>query len=152
LTKPDAAAIAMRLLARREHAFAELVRKLTLRGVDERDARKTVSYLRDQGLQSEQRYAGVIVRTRSEAGYGMQRIRAELRHQGVAECICEAALQEHAIDWVSVARDRIRRRYARDGLDSARNRSRVLRHLQQRGFSNEQARQALESAWDEGCD
>jgi len=149
LTEADAESIAMRLLARREHSFEELVKKLAMRGVAETVAMATVRDLRDKGLQSDRRYAGAIVRTRTEAGYGCLRIRAELRQRGVVDSIVESVLEEHSIDWVALARRRIRRRYSADGLDSLREKSRVTRHLLARGFHSEHVREALETAWAE---
>ncbi len=78
---------ALDLLARREHAVAELTRKLIEKGFDEIFVHEALSALVDDGLLSDARYAESYVRSRMGKGFGPVRIREELRQRGVASAV-----------------------------------------------------------------
>ena len=60
----QARAKALDLLARREHAAAELRRKLERKGIDPLCAEQAVAELGEEGLQSDTRYAESVVSAR----------------------------------------------------------------------------------------
>lgn len=133
-----ARAMALRALARREYARAELTAHLTSRGVATADARCVVEDLGASGLQSDARYAAMLVQARRRRGYGPVRIAAELGSAGVAREVVSAALEDDDGQWTQAARDWLRR-HARPGRDD-----RAHAHtLRTRGFTADQARAAL---------
>jgi regulatory protein len=75
----------MNYLARREHSQEELRLKLSQRGFSERLINEVIGELRDENLQSDARFAEVFTRSRVAKGYGVYRIRQELRQRGIAE-------------------------------------------------------------------
>ncbi|APZ42241.1 regulatory protein RecX [Acidihalobacter ferrooxydans] len=126
--------VALRLLAQREHSFAELRVKLAGRGFSETETMATLAALADAGLQSDARYAEVYVRSRAGRSYGPLRIRAELRQRGVdAQCI-DTALADHDEDWDAIARAHYRRHFGGRPPRDYTERAKRLRHMQQRGF------------------
>ncbi|HUS23350.1 MAG TPA: regulatory protein RecX [Candidatus Binatia bacterium] len=132
----------MQLLARREHSAAELQRKLRQRGVEADVAASAVSALADSGLQSDERYAEMLVRSRVGQGFGPLRIEAELRQAGIAADVAAAALAAADADWTGLAAAAQQRHFdalPRDGAERARQ----YRYLAGRGFDAGQIARAL---------
>jgi regulatory protein len=70
---------AIGLLARREHAQAEIKRKLRDRGYDKELTLEVVDDLTRQRLLSDTRFAEAFIRSRADRGQGPVRLKAELR-------------------------------------------------------------------------
>ena len=97
---------AMDYLARREYGRDELVKKLGHCGLQSTTSRPTeVDRLTDDGLQSDERFAGSFVQSRINQGKGPVRIRQELKERGSACIVAENALEEADQDWFELARD-----------------------------------------------
>lgn len=123
----------MALLARREHGARELVRKLEARGVEPDAAVEAVAELGREGWQSDARYAGMLVRTRTEAGYGPLRIEAELRQAGLPGEAIAAALADAGVDWCEQCALAHARKFGALPQSQA-ERAKQYRFLQARGF------------------
>ena len=156
-TEPDAAgsveearqqayACGLRLLVRREHSERELRFKLERREFETAVIDEVVTRLVEDGYLSDARFAEVFVRSRYERGTGPLKIRAELRERGVDEGLVEEAFRELVADWFDAARQQRERRFGTAPPQDFRERARQMRFLQQRGFSGEQARAALEAS------
>ena len=136
-------AAAVRLLARREHSRAELVRKLGERGAPAALVDEVLDSLAARRLQSDERYAESLVSSRIGRGQGPVRIRRELAERGVAAAEIDAALEAADEDWCRLARETRRRRFGGDLPAEWNERVRQSRFLEYRGFSGEQIRFAL---------
>ena len=133
---------ALQLLARREHARAELARKLSAHAESEEQLDTLLNTLERERLLSDTRYAEARVNTRS-ARYGNARLVQELRTQGVSESDVEVALQG-INDELSRARQVWERKYGSGGLPAdASERARQTRFLLGRGFSGNTIRRIL---------
>ncbi|HNL97089.1 MAG TPA: regulatory protein RecX [Accumulibacter sp.] len=135
---------ALRLLARREYARSELARKLL---ATSGEAAPVLNALLDElsaeGLLSDQRYCETRVALRGRK-FGDARLAGELRAQGLAGDLVEAALAAGE-DEVSRARRLWQRRFAGQSpttADPADN-ARQVRFLAARGFSSETIRRVL---------
>lgn len=124
---------ALKLLARREHSARELKRKLKARGISDQDADSAVSHATAEGWQSDPRYAEMLVRTRSAAGYGPVRIEAELEVAGVPGEEIRAALDGAGVDWSALAAEVHAKKFGAPPRGSA-ERAKQYRYLQGRGF------------------
>lgn len=133
----------MALLARREHSRLELERKLRQRGMDSADLVPVLDELAAAGLQSDARFAEHYARSRAERGYGPLRIRAELQERGIGSAGIAAALATLEGDWTGQARLAREKRFGPNRPADLKERARQTRFLLQRGFSQEQIRQAL---------
>ena len=138
---------ALGLLARREHTALELHQKLReklrARGCADSDIAATLARLREQGLQSDDRYTEAYARARVNKGYGPLHILSELRRRGVAEGLAEACLSRYKADWRRLAEAARRKKFG-DGLaGDYQEQGRQARFLQQRGFSDSQIRDCL---------
>ncbi len=141
----QAYACALRLLVRREHSERELALKLARRDHNAVVVDAVLAQLVDDGYLSNARFAEMFVRSRHERGAGPQRIRAELRQRGVDDRLIEEAFRELDADWFEAARRQRDKRFGGSLPPDAQERARQMRFLQQRGFSGEQARAAIES-------
>lgn len=135
--------LALDLLARREHARAELARKLTARGFALDIIEAVLGTLADAGLQSDERFAEQFVNVRVERGSGPFKIRMELRERGLDETLVDLALAEADCDWRELARQVRRKRFGATVPDEFKERARQARFLQTRGFDMEHIRAAM---------
>ena len=152
---------AMDLLARREHSLRELSTKLRKRfrgrQLDEETLERSLQQLTIDGLLSDARYAASRARQLTSRGYGPNRIREDLRQQGV-ETFVNSALDdacEASDDWFCHAAAVYRKKYqgapiVGDFQSRQKEKSKRLRFLQYRGFSAELSRKLVSG--DEGPD
>jgi len=136
-------AVALRLLARREHSRLELQLKLRQRHFPQALIDMVLDEYEERGWLDDQRFGDVYARSRVDRGYGPLRIVAELQQRGVRripDCLqdmTEADWQRHALA--------LRKR--RFGLTDLRadpeERLRQARFLLRRGFSHDQVEHAL---------
>ncbi|QHS10098.1 regulatory protein RecX [Sinimarinibacterium sp. NLF-5-8] len=146
-SKPDATVqdgrnAALRLLAQREHGAAELASKLTQRGFSADLVDEVINELRAHDLQSDARYAEMIVRNRIAQGRGLLRIRNELEQARVSGAAISAALADVEVDW----QEQIEAVYAckfTGAPGSAADWQKRYRFLLQRGFAGEAIRKVL---------
>ena len=138
---------ALRLLARREHAARELSTKLRQRGAPPEVAAAAVEGLADRDLQSDRRYAEMLVRQRVAQGHGPMRIRGELAMAGIDREGVEAVLVAAEVDWCALAVEVQARKFKGPPVDFA-DRQKQSRFLAGRGFAAEQIRAALAGAGD----
>ncbi|MES1927573.1 regulatory protein RecX [Salinisphaera sp. T31B1] len=135
---------AMDFLARREHAYAELVVKLRKREHAADEIGPVLDELVDDGLLSDARYAEAVVRSKSERGIGPQRIRAELTAVGVGDGVIDMAFENVPVDWFALANAVRRKRFGNDVPTDFPTRAKQMRFLQRRGFDTDQLRAAFD--------
>ena len=135
-----ARAVAVKLLARRDYASADLRSRLRDRGVDPHSSDAVIATLQEQGILNDARYAQNYVVYHGGRGRGPLRIATELRRKGVSGTLIEAAISAGP-DWAALAR---RLREARFGgpPSSWTEKARQARFLQYRGFSSDDIRAA----------
>lgn len=128
---------AMDLLARREHSYAEMLRKLKQRGATSEQAEIELDRLQDDGLLSDERFCEAYVHARSQRGYGPQRLREELRQRGVAASLIEQVLGDACWDWPARAQETFNKRFPEGKASDPKDRAKQLRFMQYRGFGSE---------------
>ena len=131
---------ALRFLARREHARAELARKLAPHAESAEQLGALLDDLAARRLLSDERYAEMRVNARS-ARYGNARLAHELRTQGVADELVAEALAA-GDDELTRARAAWRRKFGAPPAD-ATERAKQMRFLMSRGFAGETIRRVL---------
>ncbi|MGE0384226.1 MAG: regulatory protein RecX [Gammaproteobacteria bacterium] len=138
-----ARAVAIDLLARREHSRAELARKLQARGIAAAEIEAALADLAAEGLQSDDRFAEILVESRAARGYGPVRIAHELREHGVAADPARAAMERDPEFWNDRAAEARRKRFGPALPDGTPARAKQARFLEYRGFTAAQVRAAL---------
>ena len=137
---------AMDLLMRREHAVAELQKKLNAKDYDADIVAEVVEQLMDEGLVSDARFTEAFVRYRSNNGRGPQRIQSELRERGVSEKIQAAYLDMGDSQWFARAEQVRSKRFGDAPPEDFKERARQARFLQYRGFTSDQIREVLDDS------
>ena len=133
MAAPALKAQAVRLLARREYARAELEDKLVAKGAARGEARAVLDELAAGGYLSNERYAHAV--SRQMAGrYSRRNIAGELKAKGVAADDIAAALATTGIDDAAALEALWRRRFGELPADD-REKARQIRFLQARGFA-----------------
>jgi regulatory protein len=138
--------VATNLLAGRDHATAELSRKLKERGFTPEAIEAALAELQSSNSLNDERYGQNVVRYRSRRGQGPARIRQELRKAGVNAELADAAVKagEDTPDFAKVARETRVRKFGAEVPKDWKERARQARFLQYRGFSNDHIRAAME--------
>jgi regulatory protein len=137
---------AVRLLARREHTRAELLRKLAAHGTEE-DVAAVLDSLQSVGLQSDARFAESYLRSYGER-FGAAKLRQTLRSKGVPTDVAEAHLDEADLpDETERARGVWAKKFSAAPSD-AREWAKQARFLQSRGFSTDVIRRVLRNLED----
>lgn len=129
------------MLARREHSVSELRRKLKGKYSEGDDIESVVRQLVDEGMVCDRRFAEAFVRSRTARWQGPRKIRAELVRRGVAEADIHAALDSDMTSWTDLAAEWLARQGRLD-LDYE-TRAKFYRRLANRGFTHDQAMDAL---------
>lgn len=140
--RPSALAMAVAMLARREHSQAELLQKLLLKEVPEDEAKAAIQRLADEGLQSDERFLESRVRIKLNAGHGPNRAQFELSRHGLNEDRVDQAVDGRDEKWQEAAYDLIERKYGPSPLPrEVQNKAFSL--LVRRGFTYDQAWAAI---------
>ena len=122
---------AVRLLARREYARADLERLLG-KGAPRDEVASVLDELAAQGLLSNDRYARAVVAQKS-GSYSRRSIRGELKRKGVGVEAIDAALTDATIEDDAAMRALWQRRFGALPAND-REKARQVRFLQSRGF------------------
>ncbi|MDQ6917242.1 MAG: recombination regulator RecX [Pseudomonadota bacterium] len=124
---------AIRLLARREYARAELETRLVGAGASPTEVRSTLDDLSAQGLLSNQRFARAVV-VQKAGRFSRRSIARGLKAKGVAADEIDEALREADLDDDAALTSLWQRRFGQPPADD-REKARQVRYLQARGFS-----------------
>jgi regulatory protein len=135
-------AAALALIARREHASAQVVAALTRKGYDATVVAATVVELQDERMLNDMRYGESLVRMLTGRGQGPRRVRQALLDAGLDEDAVATALGT-APDWKELAADVRRRKFGAKAPKDWPGRARQMRFLQYRGFSTDHIASAL---------
>jgi len=130
---------AMDLLARREHSVAELRRKLLAKGYAQSTVDEQLQKLEQENLLSDQRFTESYTNYRSKKGFGPLRIAQELKEKGVTSALVEEYLDKKD-DWQNIAKEVREKRFGASIPKDYKDKTRQLRFMQYRGFSQEQLR------------
>lgn len=138
------------LLARREYSRRELRVRLLRDGGDEAGADEALTRLGQQGYQSDERFAEMILRARIAQGYGPARTRAELRSHGLDEAAIRGLLDEAGADWNALAAAQLRKKYGRKLVADHAERGKRAAFLLRRGFAAATVRAVTHAEIDKG--
>jgi len=133
---------ALDALARRDHASADLRRKLLEKGYDAALVAALLDALRAEKLLDDQRYAENFVAYHAAKGQGPVRVRAELLRLGLEGPLVEGCLDAFP-DWIVHLRQARQKKFGPALPKTGADRQRQARFLGYRGFTSAQVRTAL---------
>jgi regulatory protein len=139
---------AMDFLARREHSFFELQRKLSDKfpEVDTSDLFEVLDALRAEGLQSDERFTEAFVRYRSNRGFAFHHILRDLESRRVSSNLIGQNLFEDDECWEVMAVNLLERKLGENQHIefASKQHQKLLRLLESRGFPHQVSRKAVE--------
>ena len=127
-------------LSMREHSCHELLQKLTAKGYDKVLCEERIAQFKEADIQSELRYAEMIVRSRVAKGKGEKIIRSELNQHAIAPELIDIAITAQEIDWDALAIQVAEKKFGRKPAKDWQEQQKRNRLMQYRGFSHEQIR------------
>lgn len=137
---------ALRLLARREHSRAELARKLENAGFARDDIAPLLDAFEAKNWLSDRRFAESWVADHC-ARAGSVKLAYDLRQRGVGDSIIESVLGEQRDSELDRARAVWNKKFGTAPADAA-EKARQMRFLQNRGFTSDVIRRALNATSD----
>ncbi len=129
---------ALRLLNRKDYTEKEIREKLTKRAAKESDANEVITYLKEKGFISDERYAENYVFFRLKKGYGLRRIRYELLKKGVDEAVVEKFLKNDRNNLEKIFLKRLKQLKGKKNI-----RSKLFDYMYRRGFESEEILELL---------
>jgi regulatory protein len=132
---------ALRLLARREHSRAELIRKLGQAGFAAGDIAALLDEFEERNWLSDRRFAESWVADH-RARSGSVKLAYELRQRGVGDGVIEAVLSGTRDDELDRAREVWQKKFGSAPANSA-DQARQIRFMQSRGFTTEAIRRVI---------
>ena len=153
--REEARAIVLRQLAMMDRSRKQLLDAQTKRGIPEEIALETVDRFEEVGLVDDEKFAGMLVRSRM-AGKPVSRtgLARELARKGIDREIAEAALEEVTPEDERAAALELALKKARstEGLEYAVRKRRIYGALARRGFSPDQIMNAVRDVLDDTDD
>ena len=144
----QAYAKAIKLLSSREHSKHEITVKLAQRQVSAATIETVLLALIEADYQSDHRFALLLAEQRFARGYGPRAIRAKLEQRGIRGELVGEAIDALAADWQAVASKALDRQFSIEQLtdQAPKQRARIARFLQSRGFHTSDAIKAVSLA------
>ncbi len=128
---------AMDLLSRREHSEQELRQKLISREYDVDSIDEILQVLKNDRLQSDERFTESYVRHRYNSGVGPVKIHYELHQKGISDMLVDEFLEPLSERWEQLMMQQRDRKFGTDIPVDYAARMKQARFLQNRGFSTE---------------
>lgn len=139
-----AVAYACRLLGIREYSKKLIKGKLREKGYEPDVTSRTLEILVENGWLSDQRFCSAFVRSRVAKGQGLMRIQFELSQKGISGAMFESTIESLEVDWQAICDATAKKKIASvKDIKDLKDRLKVERFLQYRGFSNSEIRIAM---------
>lgn len=127
------------LLARREYSEFELRNKMQEKMFSEQEIENVLRYCQQKHWQSDRRFAENYINARAQRGYGVNRIKQELRQlKGVPEDVIETALEESTVDWSMITLRVLKKKFPYYGeKQTPKSRQKIWQYMLSHGFYRE---------------
>lgn len=131
-------AFLLRLLAKRDYAYQELVAKLSARGYPLTDIRELLDTFKSKGYLDDSRFASHYVTYRRQRGFGPKRIALELKIRGIDDAIIAESTKIADNDWLIEMQMLLTKRVKNRSTCEPKQKAKLIRFFQSRGFTQEQ--------------
>jgi len=126
---------AIGLLSRREHSKKELLDKLSRKFSNKHDIQIQIDQLEQEGLQSEERFVELFIRSKKSQGKGPKYIKQELRLRGISEYLVASYIYDNDDEWEELARTVYEKKYGLSPPENPSEKSKRIRFMVSRGFA-----------------
>lgn len=127
--------LAFALLAKREYSQANLRNKLLEYGAEPDELEPLLEELANNNYQSDERMAGMVLRSQIRQGKGPARIKMALKKHQIDQEFISNDLKE--VDWFNEALQLKIRKFGEDIATDQKLKAKQIRFLQYRGFTME---------------
>lgn len=134
---------AMNLLAMREHSMKELHTKLVRKFGPHEAIPGELERLRDEGLQSDSRFAQAFFNMRKNQGKGQMLIAMELKERGVASELVSDLVALDQDEWNQLALQAKQKKFGSQVAQDIKTKTKQMRFLSARGFNSVSIQYAL---------
>ncbi len=125
---------ALRCLARRDYAEAELFRRFSS-DYDDEAIRTVIDELKRQNYQSDERYVEVFVRSSINKGRGPRRIINDLKVLKINSDLIDLYAMPNDVEfWMELAASVYQKKYGESPANSQSEKAKRMRFMQYRGF------------------
>jgi len=123
------------LLARREYSEFELRNKMQEKAFTEDEIDETIAY-----WQNDKRFAENYLHSRSQRGYGANRIKQELRQlKGVSSEVINKVLTESEINWIEIAEKVLHKKFPNYAEPQPiKSKQKIWQYMLSHGFYSEE--------------
>ncbi len=128
------------LLARRDYSEYEIRCKMQQKAFSEEDIDQALAHCQQRHWQSDQRFAENYLNFRANRGYGVNRIKQELRQlKGVSSQIIQNVIEQSEINWSDIALSVLNRKFPQyqQKLD-IKTKQKIWRYMLSHGFYAEE--------------
>ncbi len=133
----------MQLLSRREYSKAELRRKMHEWQVEPADIDHQLARLEAESLQSDARFAEMLVRTKANRGYGPLFIKQSAQLHQLSSALLSELLGSEELDWYALARRCYEKKYGETVPTDLKEKQKRMAYLLRHGFTTDQIREAF---------
>lgn len=139
------------LLARREYSEFELRNKMQEKAFSEEEIDQTIARCQQKNWQSDRRFTENYIHARAQRGYGVNRIKQELRQlKGVSNEIIDEAFYESDIDWEKIALHVLKKKFPNYAeKQTPKTKQKIWQYMLSHGFYSEEFADLVGSAPDE---
>ncbi|WP_386697823.1 recombination regulator RecX [Lonepinella sp. MS14436] len=128
------------LLARRDYSEYEIRCKMQQKAFSQEDIDQALAHCQQRHWQSDQRFAENYLNFRANRGYGVNRIKQELRQlKGVSSQIIQNVIEQSEINWSDIALSVLNRKFPQyqQKLD-IKTKQKIWRYMLSHGFYAEE--------------
>ena len=127
--------LAFSYLARQEYSQSQLRERLSKRCEKPELIERVLTYLVEEGYQSDRRFAETYIRAKSEQGQGAKKINFDLSRKGISKNLISELLESRQDDPKQVALNYLKRKFGEEPPLDMKEKSKWFRHMAGRGFS-----------------
>ncbi|MCK3658047.1 recombination regulator RecX [Pasteurellaceae bacterium Pebbles2] len=127
------------LLARREYSEYEIRCKMQEKAFTELEIEQVIAHCQQKNWQSDRRFAENYLRFRAQKGFGINRIKQELRQlKGISVELIQETIEQSEIDWAEIALQVLHKKfpYFQEQQD-VKNKQKIWRYMLSHGFYSE---------------
>ena len=138
-----ARASALASLSMREHSTKELRDKLIRKGYETESIDIIILECLNNNYLNDQRFAEIFWRSRSNKGFGPNKILMELKFKGVSTIIAQESALQPELDFFEVVKKMYLKKYKNAEIKDYKDKVKRQNYLYQRGFNNDEIRSVI---------
>ena len=133
-TESELRSFAFNYLARQEYSQSQLRERLAKRCEAPELIERVLTYLIEEGYQSDRRFAESYIRVKSNQGQGGKKIAFDLSRKGISKNLIEELLDDREDDPKQIALEYLKRKFGEEPPNDMKVKAKWFRHMAGRGF------------------